>query len=89
MNRSRLNEEEAKVNSSNENLKHTKWECKYHVVFIPKYRRKVMYGSIRTELGAIMRELAQQKESAVDEGHLGDHVHMMLRIPSSTWYPEW
>ena len=70
------------MNSSNENLKHTKWECKYHVVFIPKYRRKVMYGSIRTELGAIMRELAQQKESAVEEGHLQvDHVHMMLRIP--------
>jgi putative transposase len=82
VNRSRLNEEEAKGNSSNENLKHTKWECKYHVVFIPKYRRKVMYGSIRRELGAIMRELAQQKESAVEEGHLmGDHVHMMLRIP--------
>ena len=82
MNRSRLNEEEAKVNSSTENLKHTKWECKYHVVFIPKYRRKVMYGSIRRELGSIIRELAQHKESKVEEGHLmADHVHMMLSIP--------
>ena len=70
------------MNSSTENLKHTNWECKYHVVFIPKCRRKVMYGSIRKELGPIMRELAQQKESEVEEGHLmGDHVHMMLTIP--------
>ena len=70
------------MNSSTQNLKHTKWECKYHVVFIPKCRRKVMYGSIRKELGPIMRELAQQKESEVEEGHLmGDHVHMMLTIP--------
>ena len=69
--------------SSKENLKHTKWECKYHVVFIPKYRRKVMYGSIRKERGPIMRELAQQKESEVEEGDLmADHVHMMLTIPS-------
>jgi len=82
VNRLGLNEEEAKVNSSKENLKHTKWECKYHVVFIPKYRRKVMYGQIRQELGPIMRELAQQKESEVEEGHLrADHVHMMLSIP--------
>jgi putative transposase len=72
------------VKSSKENLKHTKWECKYDVVFIPKYRRKVMYGWIRKELGPIMRELAQQKESEVEgeEGHLmGDHVHMMVSIP--------
>jgi putative transposase len=82
VNRSRLNEEEARVNSSTENLKHTKWECKYHVVFIPKYRRKVMYGSIRQELGSIIRDLAQHKESEVEEGHLmADHVHMMLTIP--------
>jgi len=70
------------VNSSKENLKHTKWECKYHVVFIPKNRRKVMYGSIRKELGTIIRELAEHKESKVEEGHLlADHVHMMLMIP--------
>jgi len=82
VNRSRLNEEEAKVNSSNENLKHTKWQCKYHVVFIPQYRRKVMYGSIRKKQGIIIRELAEHKESKVEEGHLlADHVHVMLMIP--------
>ena len=70
------------MNNSTENLNHTKWECKYHVVLIPKYRRKVMYGSIRQELGSIIRELAQQKESQVEEGHLmADHVHIMLSIP--------
>jgi len=70
------------VNSSNENLKHTKWQCKYHVVFIPKYRRKVMYGSIRKKQGIIIRELAEHKESKVEEGHLlADHVHVMLMIP--------
>lgn len=70
------------MNNSTENLKHTRWECKYPVVFIPKYRRKVMYGSIRQELGSIIRELAQQKESQVEEGHLmADHVHIMLSVP--------
>ena len=70
------------MNNSTENLKHTRWECKYHVVFIPKYRRKVMYGSIRQDLGSIIRELAQQKESRVEEGHLmADHVHIMLSVP--------
>ena len=63
-------------------LSHTKWECKYHVVFIPKYRRKVLYGQIRMELGEVFRELARQKESRIEEGHLqGDHVHMLLSIP--------
>ena len=61
---------------------HTKWECKYHVVFIPKCRRKVLYGELRRHLGTVFRTLAQQKESAVEEGHLmPDHVHMMLSIP--------
>ena len=70
------------MNNSTENLNHTRWECKYHVVFIPKYRRKVMYGSIRQELGSIIRELALQKESQVEEGHLmADHVHIMLSVP--------
>jgi putative transposase len=65
-----------------ESLNHTKWECKYHVVFIPKYRRKVLFGSIRNYLGSVFRELASHKESMVEEGHLcTDHVHMVLRIP--------
>ena len=67
---------------SYETLKHTTWECKYHVVFIPKYRKKVLYGQIRRELGAVIRELVRQKECEVEEGHLMvDHVHMLISIP--------
>ncbi len=65
-----------------ESLNHSIWECKYHVVFIPKGRRKVIYGHVREHLGAVFRELARQKESRVEEGHLmADHVHMLLSIP--------
>jgi putative transposase len=65
-----------------ESLHHTKWDCKYHLVWIPKYRRKVLYGQLRKELGPILRELALQKESKVVEGGLkGDHVHMLVSIP--------
>jgi putative transposase len=64
------------------NLNHTKWECKYHVVFIPKCRRKVLYGELRRYLGEVFRALAVQKESRIEEGHLmPDHVHMMIAIP--------
>jgi putative transposase len=67
---------------SYETLKYTKWECKYHVVFIPKCRKKVLYGQIRRELGTVIRELARQKECRVEEGHLMvDHVHRMISIP--------
>ena len=63
-------------------LSHTKWECKYHVVFIPKYRKKTIYGGIRRYLGKILRKLAEHRESRVEEGHLmPDHVHMMISIP--------
>ena len=63
-------------------LNHTKWECKYHVVFIPKYRKKTICGSIRRYLGDTFRKLAEHKESWVEEGHLmPDHVHMMISIP--------
>ncbi len=65
-----------------ESLSHAKWECKYHVVFIPKCRRKVLYGALRNHLGELFRKLAEQKESRVEEGHLlPDHVHMMISIP--------
>lgn len=65
-----------------ETLKHTTWECKYHVVFIPKYRKKVLFGQIRRELGPVLRQLARQKESEILEGHLMvDHVHMLISIP--------
>jgi REP-associated tyrosine transposase len=63
-------------------LNHTKWECKYHVVFIPKCRRKVLYGQLRRNLGEVFRTLTEQKESRIEEGHLmPDHVHMMISIP--------
>ena len=65
-----------------DSLNHTKWECKYHVVFIPKYRRKALYGSLRKHLGKMFRELARQKECDIGEGHLmSDHVHMLISIP--------
>ena len=65
-----------------ESLKHTKWECKYHVVFIPKGRRKTLYAELRKHLGEVFRTLAQHKESRIEEGHLMvDHVHMMISIP--------
>jgi putative transposase len=65
-----------------ESLSHTKWECKYHVVFIPKYRRKVLYGELKQHLGDVFRKLALQKESRIEVGHLmPDHVHMMISIP--------
>jgi putative transposase len=63
-------------------LSHTKWECKYHVVFIPKYRKKRIFGEIRRHLGEVLRRLAQQRESRIEEGHLmRDHVHIMISIP--------
>jgi len=65
-----------------ESLSHSRWDCKYHVVFIPKCRRKALYGELRRHLGEVFRRLAQQKESSVEEGHLMvDHVHMLLSIP--------
>ena len=63
-------------------LTHTKWECKYHVVFIPKGRRKLVYGQLRPQLGRIFHALAAQRESEIEVGHLRpDHVHMLLVIP--------
>ncbi len=65
-----------------QSLSHTRWDCKYHVVFIPKRRKKTVFGVLRKHLGRIFRELARHKESEVVEGHLmPDHVHMCLSIP--------
>ena len=65
-----------------ESLSHSVWDCKYHVVWIPKCRKKVLYGQLRVYMGEILRELARQKESRVVEGHLmPDHVHMRISIP--------
>ena len=63
-------------------LAHSRWDCKYHVVFIPKYRRKAIYGELRKLLGEIFHDLARQKECRIIEGHLlPDHVHMCVEIP--------
>ena len=70
------------MTGSFQSMSHSKWDCKYHVVFIPKRRRKAMFGNIRRHLGAIFHELARQKECAIIEGHLmPDHVHMCIAIP--------
>jgi putative transposase len=65
-----------------ESLNHSKWECKYHVVFIPKYRKKALFGELRRNLGEVFRNLAGHRATRVEEGHLmPDHVHMLLSIP--------
>ena len=65
-----------------QSLSHSRWNCKFHVVFVPKRRRKSLFGNIRTKLGPIFHELARQKECRIVEGHLsGDHVHMCIEIP--------
>ncbi len=65
-----------------ESLAHTRWECKYHIVWIPKGRRKALYAQLRRYLGGVFRDLAQQRECTIEEGHLqGDHVHMLVAIP--------
>jgi putative transposase len=70
------------VNQSYQSLSHSKWDCKYHVVFIPKKRRKVLYQQARRSLGTIFHALAQQKECQILEGHvMPDHVHMCIAIP--------
>lgn len=63
-------------------LSHTKWECKYHIVWIPKCRRKMLYGQLRKNLGEVFHELARQKECKILEGHLqSDHIHVLVSIP--------
>jgi putative transposase len=70
------------MTGSFQSMSHSKWDCKYHVVFIPERRRKAMFGNIRKHLGVIFHELARQKECAIIEGHLmPDHVHMCISIP--------
>ena len=61
---------------------HVKWECKYHVAFIPKYRKKVLYGRVRRKIGRILRQLCRQKEIELVEGKaMPDHIHMLLSVP--------
>jgi putative transposase len=63
-------------------LNHATWECKYHVVFTPKYRKKLLFGQIRQHLGTVFHELARRKECQIEEGHLmPGHVHILISIP--------
>ena len=65
-----------------QSLSHVKWECKYHVVIVPKYRKKLLYGKLRNQIGPILGELCRQKGVELVEGHgMPDHVHMCLSIP--------
>lgn len=63
-------------------LSHSTWQCKYHIIFIPKYRRKALYGVVKRELGELFHRLANQKGCRIEEGHImPDHVHMLIHIP--------
>ena len=63
-------------------LAHTKWECKYHLVFAPKYRRRIIYGELRQEIGQILRDLCNRKGVEIIEAEAcPDHIHMLVRIP--------
>ncbi len=63
-------------------LSHTKWECKYHLVFIPKFRKKLIYGKLKEQLGPVLRDLAQRSGAHLEQGHLmEDHVHMLISVP--------
>jgi putative transposase len=63
-------------------LSHTKWQCKYHIIFIPKCRRKALFDVVRRELGKVFHRLAEQKGCRIEEGHvMADHVHMLVSIP--------
>ena len=65
-----------------QSLSHVRWDCKYHVVIVPKYRRRKLYGKLKKAVGEYLRELAQQRGVEIMEGHLmPDHVHMCLKIP--------
>ena len=65
-----------------QSLSHTVWDCKYHVVWIPKYQRKSLYKNLRQYVGQLLKDLANQKECRIEEGHLmADHVHMLISIP--------
>ena len=65
-----------------ESQSHVKWYCKYHIIIVPKYRKKLLFGSARVQIGRILRELAKQKECEIIEGHaLADHIHMVISIP--------
>ena len=66
----------------NSSLAHTKWNCKYHIVFAPKYRRRIIYGKIKTDIGIILRKLCERKGvEIIDANACSDHIHMLVSIP--------
>lgn len=70
------------MSNDDKSLAHTRWNCKYHLVFTPKYRRKVIYGQLRRDIGKILRKLCEMKEVEIIEAHaMPDHIHMLVRIP--------
>ena len=72
----------ARKPNDDSSLSHTRWNCKYYIVFIPKYRRKEIYGKIRIDIGRIIRQLCEYKDVEIVEAHaMSDHIHMLVRIP--------
>ncbi|EJU8114778.1 IS200/IS605 family transposase, partial [Enterococcus faecalis] len=70
------------MSNDDKSLAHTRWNCKYHLVFTPKYRRKVIYGQLRRDIGKILRKLCEVKEVEIIEAHaMPNHIHMLVRIP--------
>ncbi|MBO1103829.1 IS200/IS605 family transposase [Enterococcus faecalis] len=70
------------MSNDDKSLTHTRWNCKYHLVFTPKYRRKVIYGQLRQDIGKILRKLCEMKEVEIIEAHaMPDHIHMLVRTP--------
>ena len=70
------------VRMEEQSLSHTKWKCQYHIVIVPKYRRKVIYGKLRKDIGVILRKLCEYKQVEIIEAHaMPDHIHMLLSIP--------
>ena len=73
---------EGNLSSSENSLSHTKWNCKYHIVFAPKFRRQIVYGKMKEEIGTILRSLCERKEIEILEAELcPDHIHMLISVP--------
>ena len=73
------------MSTDKKSLAHTKWNCKYHIVFAPKYRRKILYGELKSEIGKILRELCEWKQVNILEAELcPDHVHVLIEIPRTS-----
>ena len=69
------------MSNDEKSLAHTRWNCKYHIVFTPKYRRKIVYGKLRRDIGKILRKLYEIKDVDIIEAHaMTDHIHMLVKI---------